>query len=267
MAKNCLKERNMNKGIWENDEVKQLFEVVEKIKKENKPLKIAFELHANKYDRKPNSVRNYYYHEVDNLEKDKKRLGEIGVNLKKHTKSEIRYFSDEEEKELMDKIDKEVKQGISVRKACLNLSGGDIEKMLRYQNKYRNFISKKKEKGSEESDKIIKFSKRKIAITDDEIKALFMGIVKLVKRSTAEEIALHAKDELNGTKNELRRVISQLNSKENEIELLKKEFLKIKEENELLSKNIMKERSNKAERLRKKLEQKIANKKMYNLNG
>ena len=257
----------MNKGIWKNEEVKELFEGVERIKKENKPLKIAFELHANKFDRKPNSVRNYYYHEIDNLEKDKKRLNEIGINLKKHAKNEIKYFSKEEEKEFVKKIDEEVGHGVSVRKACLNLSGGDIDKMLRYQNKYRNFINKKKAKESADDDKIIKFSKRKIVITDDEIKALFMGIVKLVKRSTAEEISLQAKDELAGTKNELRKVISQLNSKESEIEMLKKEFLKIKEENELLSKNIMKARSDKAERLRKKLEQKITNKKMYNLNG
>ena len=267
MAKNFSKEINMKQGIWKNEEVRALFNEVEKIKKENKPLKIAFAVHANKFARKPNSVRNYYYHEVDNLGKDKKRLHEIGINLEEHTKSEIKYFSDEEERDLMDKIDRQVKEGISVRKACLNLSGGDIEKMLRYQNKYRNFISKKKEKKEEENDKIIKFSNRKIVITDDEIKALFMGIVKLVKRSTAEEISLQNKDELSGVRNELRHVISKLNSKENELERLKKEFLKLKEENETLSNNIMKVRSEKTEKLREKLETKVGKKNLYNLNG
>ena len=52
----------MKKGIWSNQEVKELFNQVEQTKKSGRPLKDAFSAHAERYTRKPNSVRNYYYH-------------------------------------------------------------------------------------------------------------------------------------------------------------------------------------------------------------
>ena len=52
----------MKKGIWSNQEVKELFNQVEQTKKSGRPLKDAFIAHAERYTRKPNSVRNYYYH-------------------------------------------------------------------------------------------------------------------------------------------------------------------------------------------------------------
>ena len=119
------------KGIWKNSEVKELFNVVEDYKDKNKSLKLAFIAHAEKYGRKPNSVRNYYYHEVDNLKLDEKRLQKLGINLNRHNKSNINYFSPEEEQKLMQEVDALVKKGISVRKACLTLSGGDVSQMLR----------------------------------------------------------------------------------------------------------------------------------------
>ena len=263
MDKNLSKEKNMKHGIWDNEEVKTLFYEVEKVKEENKPLKIAFESHAKKFARKPNSVRNYYYHEIDNLERDKERLKAIGVNLENHRKSEIKYFSQDEEKRLMNQIDEQVKKGMSVRKVCLNLSGGDIELMLRYQNKYRNYILKNSKTKDDTSNNVVRFTSRRLGISDDEIKALFMGIVRLVKRSAAEEISAQSKKEISSVQNELRNVLSQLGTKENELEKLKKEFLKIKEENEILSNNIMKIRSEKTEKLRRKIEEKATRKREY----
>lgn len=57
-------------GLWEEEEVKTLFQLVEDCKKNNISIKEAFLKHSQLYARKPNSVRNYYYHEVDNLNKD-----------------------------------------------------------------------------------------------------------------------------------------------------------------------------------------------------
>ena len=244
----------MKNGIWKNEEVKNLFQTVEKIKNENKSLRIAFSLHAQKYGRKPNSVRNYYYHEIDNLKLDKARLKDVGVDLNKHEKCEIKYFSPDEERSLMDKIDREVQNGVSVRKACLNLSGGDVELMLRYQNKYRNFIAKEKPK---EENNIIKFTKKKASLSDAELQALFLGLVRLVKKNAAEEA---------GEKNniELRRVIVSLQNKERELNQLKEEFLKIKEENFKLVESLNSSRSEKAERLKQKLSVKSVAKKIYN---
>lgn len=244
----------MKNGIWGNEEVKDLFETVEKVKEKNQSLRVAFSLHAQKYERKPNSVRNYYYHEIDNLKKDRKRLGEIGIDLSKHEKFEIKYFSHDEENMLMDKIDKEVQNGVSVRKACFNLSGGNAELMLRYQNKYRNFVAKEKPK---EENNIIKFTKKRTTLTDGELQALFLGLVRLVKKNAVEEVGEKANIEL-------RKAIVSLENKEREFDKLKTEFLKIKEENARLIDSLNTSRSEKAEKLKQKLLSKSSAKKIYN---
>lgn len=240
----------MKNGLWENEEVRNLFEEVERTKKQNRSLKFAFIAHGERYKRKPNSVRNYYYHEVDNLKNDKNRLKELKIDLTKHEKNEIKYFSQEEENELMKKIDSRVKKGISVRKACLELSNGDIELMLRFQNKYRNFISKEKQKVVMD-DNIIKFRK-KSALTDAEIQALFMGLVKLVKKSAFDEAKEKYENDIEKANNELRKSITTIAQKDREIGSLKEDFLKIKEENSKLINDVMKLRSGKAEKLREK---------------
>lgn len=254
-------DKNMEKGIWKNQEVKDLFEVVEKVKGENRSLRFAFSEHAKKYDRKPNSVRNYYYHEIDNLKKDIKRRKEIGIDLKKHEKSEIKYFSPEEENLLMQKIDNQVKQGVSVRKACQNLSGGDVELMLRYQNKYRNYLVKNKPK---EESNIIKFTKRTNFLSDSELQALFMGLVRLVKKNAFEQANITASENYEKASSELRRTIIKLQYRERELEQLKNEFSKIKRDNERLVDRLNESRSLKAEKLRQKLEKTSKESKVYN---
>lgn len=240
----------MKKGIWKNQEVKELFTEVEKAKLANKPLKEAFILHAQKYNRKPNSVRNYYYHEIDNLFEDEKRKNKLGINLDRHEKSSIQYFSQEEEDVLMKKIDGMAKQGVSVRKACLTLSNGDVGVMLRYQNKYRNYLAKKKPK---EKDNIIKFEKKKSGLSEGEIQALFMGLVRLVKRNAMEEAGAKLKSEFDNATNELRKVIVKLNNREKDYEELKDQFLKIKKENDKLVSDMIKLKCSKAEKLKEKL--------------
>ena len=240
----------MKKGIWKNQEVKELFTEVEKAKLANKPLKEAFILHAQKYNRKPNSVRNYYYHEIDNLFEDEKRKNKLGINLDRHEKSSIQYFSQEEEDVLMKKIDGMAKQGVSVRKACLTLSNGDVGVMLRYQNKYRNYLAKKKPKVK---DNIIKFEKKKSGLSEGEIQALFMGLVRLVKRNAMEEGGAKLKSEFDNATNELRKVIVKLNNREKDYEELKDQFLKIKKENDKLVSDMIKLKCSKAEKLKEKL--------------
>lgn len=253
---------NMKKGIWKNEEVKDLFKTVEEIKNSNKSLRVAFARHAAKYSRKPNSVRNYYYHEVDNLKDDKTRLKQIGIDLSKHEKNEIKYFSQEEEDSIMHKIDAEVKNGVSVRKACFNLSGGDVELMLRYQNKYRNFLAK--HKGEEKQNNIIKFTQKRTIISDAEIQALFMGLVRLVKKNAVDEANSKMLNSLEKTNIELRKTIIELQSKEHEIERLKKEFARIKQENTKLLEGAYEKRSERAEKLREKLKSREIKTKIYN---
>jgi hypothetical protein len=122
--------------------------------------------------------------------------------------------------------------------------------MLRYQNKYRNFSAKNKVKNN---DNIVQFKKKETKLSDSELQALFMGIVRLVKKSAAQEVLSENKFAINRTNMELRKALVSLSEKQNEIERLKTEFLKIKEENVKLMDDIIKLRSDKANKLREKL--------------
>ena len=78
--------------IWNDEEVKELFGEVENCKHGQTALKNAFCLHAKKYKRKPNSVRNYYYHEVENLKNDGARCKNLNIDLSKHDKTHFKNF-------------------------------------------------------------------------------------------------------------------------------------------------------------------------------
>ena len=82
----------MKNGLWDNQEVKDLFSEIEKTKQNGLPLRKAFIMHAQKYSRQPNSVRNYYYHEIDNLERDDQRLKKLGIDLSKHKRTRYNIF-------------------------------------------------------------------------------------------------------------------------------------------------------------------------------
>ena len=102
-----------------------------------------FQSYAEKSGRAKGSVRNYYYallrttgdERVKNLLRD--------TNLKAE---KIVQFSDRETDEILKAILMQKSKGISVRRAVQNLSGGDNKLMLRYQNKYRNVLSKQPER-------------------------------------------------------------------------------------------------------------------------
>ncbi len=240
----------MSKGIWKNEEVKDLFQSVENAKKKNLALKFAFIEHAQKYSRQPNSVRNYYYHEVDNLWKDQSRKKDLGINLNNHKKSSIKYFSEEQEAQLMQNIKELVENGYSVRKACFTLANGDVGEMLRYQNKYRNFISKQ----SLQKSNIIKFTtKKKESLSESDLNSLFLGLVRLVKRTATEEMNEKFKIEKENSNALLRKAIADLGKKEKEFSELKSNFLKLKKENASLMQLVEKNSTDKRKKLNDKL--------------
>ncbi len=244
------------KGIWNNNEVKDLFSEVEDCKEKNKSLKLAFIAHAQKYGRKPNSVRNYYYHEVDNLKLDGGRLKALGINLQNHSKNSIAYFSKDEEGVLMKKVEDMVKRGMSVRKACLTLSNGDVNLMLRFQNKYRNYLAKSKPKPKNTlPDNVIAFRKTAKTLTDGEVQSLFMGLVRLVKRNALEESEMAYQNKLNKANELLRKAIVSLKDKERDENKLKEEITKLKTENLRLTNLNLQLKCSKATALREKLEE------------
>lgn len=236
----------MKKSFWQDDEVKDLFNVVEDVKDSNKPLKDAFIFHAQKYSRKPNSVRNYYYYQLMQLKNDALKTQRLGIDLSRHEKVEVEYFSKQDQDKLVLQINNLIKKGMSIRKACLVLSGGDLNLMLRYQNKYRNICAKEKSKNL--PDNIIKFSKKKNILTDSDINSLFIGLVRLVKRNAIEEYTAKNFNQLSSNA-KLRKMLVDLNKKDREIEKLKEEFARIKKENALLVEKMMKLKIEKAEKL------------------
>ncbi len=213
---------------WKDEEVKALFKQVEQCKEESGSLVSAFAQHAKNFNRKPNSVRNYYYHEVDALSVDKKRCQRLGISLQKHDKTHFEGFDKIQENDLFEKIEKLVAKGFSVRSACLNLSEGNLPLMTRYQNKYQNMKRK-----IEKKNNIIPFKKQK-ALTENEINSLFMGLVKLIKKNAADEA--YEKSKINEL--ELKKTALALNEKEQEIDFLKNEMQKLKAENSMLIKSL-----------------------------
>lgn len=227
----------MKSGFWEDDEVKSLFSEVEVAKKHGKALRFAFLNHATKYSRKSDSVRNYYYHEVDELAIDRERCQRIGIDIDKHKKNEISFFTNLEEKRLIEKIDEMVKDGMSVRKACLNLSDGNIDTMIRYQNKYRNYKSKENST-KKVVNNIVEFRQQKV-LSDNDINSLFMGLVRLVKKTAYEDARDKIKYENNNANELLKKALIDISRRDRQIENLKEEYRKLKLQNQELNEKII----------------------------
>lgn len=245
--------------IWKNVEVKDLFEAVEDCKKRGEPLKLAFVSHAKKYSRKPNSVRNYYYKEVENLKIDKKRCDFLGISIENHEKTHFAHFSESQEKKLLEDIDKLVADGDSVRTACQKLSGGDLTEMTRLQNKYQNM--KKKDK----KNNIIVFKQRQKLLTESDINSLFMGLVKLIKKTAIDEFMEKTKLEKQSSAYLLKKAFVDLGRKDKQITALRQEFEDLKKENENLKTRLESLSLDKTKMLKSHLEKRKYEKSTENL--
>lgn len=134
----------MNKiNGYTEEEAKKLVDYVSAGKKQGKTLSGLFASYAQKTGRAKGSVRNYYYALLRTTgdERVKKLLN--GKELKAE---KITPFTDEETDRILKEILTRKSKGISVRRAVLELAGGDDKLMLRYQNKYRNVAGKQPEK-------------------------------------------------------------------------------------------------------------------------
>lgn len=212
--------------LWNDDEVKSLFNEVEYCKNNQQALRMAFVLHAKKFKRKPNSVRNYYYKEVDNLASNEQRCKSLGIELEKHQKTHFVAFDEKEEEKLLKDVSEMVASGKSVRAACQILSGGNLSLMTRLQNKYQN--SKKKESN------VIPFRQKQKLLTENDINSLFMGLVKLIKKTAIEDFMEKTKLEKQSSSFLLKKAFLDLNKKDKQIADLRADFEKLKEENKTL---------------------------------
>lgn len=164
------------------ERVKELFLYVEK--NYNKyTLNEMFKKFANKWEMNVGSVRNLFYMQIKKMSSDDKYKQKVGIDLENICINSFVNFDEKQEKDLLEYIENGVKSGHSVRALCLELANGDIKKMIRYQNKYRNLIKT----NAVIPNNIIPFESKKSVLNDGEIESLFLGLVKLVKDATMAE--------------------------------------------------------------------------------
>lgn len=251
----------MMQSKWSNVEVKKLFQTVEKYKNENKSLLDAFKEFAKKSNRKPNSVRNYYYLEIRELSQNIERQKKLGIDLSNHKVNFSDKFSEEETKSLIKEILRQKCMGVSVRKSCLNLADGDLSKMVRFQNKFRNIsatnrklyeqcLSELKSEGlgiKSEKRNVVYMKPQERKLSDEDVNSLFLGLINLVKKTAIENVEKSLVSETEFANTTLRQTLSKLSQAEKTVSTLSSELSslqienkKIREENILLKTKIAK---------------------------
>lgn len=134
----------MNKiNGYTEEEAKALVQYVSDGKKKGQTLSGLFAGYAKKTGRAKGSVRNYYYALLRCTGDSRVKQLLRGKDL--HAEK-ITPFSEEETDRILREIIIQKQKGVSVRRAVLNLAEGDDKLMLRYQNKYRNVLSKQPER-------------------------------------------------------------------------------------------------------------------------
>lgn len=116
---------------WQKDEIDLLFDSVRTADAEGRSLRDVFNDVGRQLQRKPNSIRNYYY----------AKLREMPELSQKQTP--FRAFSPEEVHDLLRQVLMGRGSGESVRACVTRLAEGDRSRMLRYQNKYRSILKNK----------------------------------------------------------------------------------------------------------------------------
>ena len=137
-------EAYMNKiNGYTEEEARGLVEYIADGRKRGQTLSGLFENYAKKTGRAKGSIRNYYYALLRTTgdSRVKQILRGKGLYAEKITP-----FSEAETDKILREIIMQKQKGFSVRRAVLNLSGGDDKLMLRYQNKYRNVLTKQPER-------------------------------------------------------------------------------------------------------------------------
>ncbi|MDE7087564.1 MAG: hypothetical protein K2O67_05175, partial [Clostridia bacterium] len=124
---------------YTKEEAESLVKYVCEGKGQGKTLTRIFAEYADRSGRAQGSVRNYYYTLLKSTDNEEVKRILQGTALKAE---DVRPFTDEETDIILREILKQKSKGISVRRAVLNLAGGDDKLMLRYQNKYRNVMAK-----------------------------------------------------------------------------------------------------------------------------
>lgn len=128
---------------YTEEEAAELVKYINDGKKAGNTLSGLFAGYAKKSGRAKGSVRNYYYALLRSTGDERVKKMLRGTDLKAE---KIMPFTEAETDRILKEILMQKSRGVSVRRAVLNLSGGDDKLMLRYQNKYRNVVAKQPER-------------------------------------------------------------------------------------------------------------------------
>ena len=183
-----------------------------------------------------------------------------------------KFFSKEEIESQIFEIVRLYNEGYSIRKACLKLANGNIDEMVRLQNKYRTLLKKQpqliasfeqklKNEGKELKtvlpENVISMPNRKTKLSDSEINSLFLGLVKLIKNHAKQEVAGTLQKQNQLANQELRKMMVSISEKEHEIQKLRNSFELLKNENKKFEKKIHELRSENAKLIQGKSSKKL----------
>ena len=116
------------KGGWQQQEIDLLFEQVRQAAQNGQPLRDVFAKVGGELNRRPNSIRNFYYARV-------REEPELSAR-----RTPFRSFTSEEVSHLLRQVLIGRGEGQSVRAVVTRMAQGDRAGMLRYQNKYRSIL-------------------------------------------------------------------------------------------------------------------------------
>lgn len=252
------------------DRQRKMLEIVKGCIENNYSLDKTFDVISNKLKLKKGSAKNYYYNFIKGL---KNQPNSDGVDIEKLSKSNFNKFETSEISNLIETVDNNLLKGISVRQTCLMLANNDAKIMLRLQNKYRNCKKNKNSKTEQKQQNIINInsakSKMNKKISDNDINALFMGLVKIVKKSAMECANEELKSECSEANENFRQTLIDLNKKEAQLKIMQEENrelnLKLEAQKEQICFLLQKLSSKKLKNLEKKSDFKTMKLKKFDL--
>ena len=247
----------MKKNNWSKKEILKLFSNIEKAKEENNSLISVFKSVAKTLKRKPNSIRNFYYQQVKKFKEDSSLANNLKINMENHKVLKSKKFSYQETKSIVKEILRKKCLGYSIRKACMQIANNNKAEMLRIQNKYRNILKCQKklydecleelkaEGLDERRDKVMKkmqiesnvvFLKKneEKKLSDEDISSLFMGLVKLVKKTAYENAEKQFFIENRNEKESTRNIVYRLSEAEKNVQILQNQIEQEKQKNRFL---------------------------------
>ena len=206
------------------DKIKNLFLNLQQLKKnKNISLNKAIEIVSNTLRIKKESTRNFYYKTLNFLRQNPDIAKSLGVDLNYFVKKDFEKFENSKKQDMFNFITNNLKLGKSVRQSCMELANNNAKLMLRYQNKFRNMQKQKTKKGENINmqQNVINITKAKKEmnkkITESEINSLFLGLVKIIKKSAQENADEELKIECKEANQNFRQTLIDLNKKEVEL--------------------------------------------------